>query len=81
MAAVAAAYGVALPLDCVATTLAFVETFPAEAMSSLQRDLMARRESEFDHLTGAIPRLAARYGVPVPTHDAIIARLRDQDMI
>lgn len=81
VAAVAAAHGAALPPDCVATTLAFVGTFPAEATSSLHRDLVARRPSEFDHLTGAIPRLAARHGVPVPVHTAIIARLAGQGLV
>lgn len=81
VAAVAAARGVLLPADCVARTLAFVGRFPAEATSSLQRDLMARQSSEFAALTGAVPRLAAPVGVPVPVHDEVIARLRAQGMI
>lgn len=81
VAAVAAAHGVALPPGCVATTLAFVATFPAEATSSLHRDLVARRSSEVSHLTGAIPRLAASHGVPVPVHNAIISLLQDQGLI
>ncbi len=81
VAAVAAARGVLLPADCVARTLAFVGRFPAEATSSLQRDLMARQSSEFAALTGAVPRLAAPVGVPVPVHDEVIARLSAQGMI
>lgn len=81
VAALAAARGVTLPADCVARTLAFVGTFPAEATASLHRDLAARQPSEFDALTGAIPRLAAAVGMPVPIHNAIIARLSAQGLI
>ena len=79
--AVARARGVALADDCIARTLAFVGTFPAEATTSLQRDLAARRPSEFAHLTGAVPRLGEAAGVPVPVHAQIIARLTAQGMI
>ncbi len=81
VAAVARARGVALPADCVARTLAFVGGFPAEATTSLHRDLAARRPSEFDHLTGAVPRLAAAVRVPVPVHTRIIAQLAAHGMI
>lgn len=73
--------GIPIPEDYTAKTMIFIDSFPAAAMSSLQRDLMARRLSEFDHLTGAIPRLAAPFGLPVPNHDAVIARLRAQGMV
>ncbi|MES2492538.1 MAG: 2-dehydropantoate 2-reductase [Pseudomonadota bacterium] len=81
VAAVAAARGVTLTADCVKRTLAFVGSFPECATSSLQRDLLAQRPSEFAALTGAIPRLAAAAGVAVPLHDTVISRLRAQGLV
>lgn len=46
----------------IAATMAFVGTFPPEATTSFQRDLLAGRRSEYAALTGAVPRLAQRYG-------------------
>lgn len=71
IAAIAAASGIKLPSSCVADTLAFVATFPAEARSSLQRDLEAKRPSEYRHLTGAVRRFAAALGMATPVHDRI----------
>ena len=81
VAAVARARGVALPPDCTAQTLAFVGAFPPEATTSLQRDLAARGPSEFDHLPGAVPRLAAAVGVPAPVHERRIAQLAARGLI
>lgn len=47
----------------IAATLAFVSTFPPAATTSFQRDLLAGRRSEYAALTGAVPRLAQRYGL------------------
>lgn len=80
VAAIATALGIALPDDCVAAKLDFVSRFPPGVTSSLQRDLEARRPSEFVHLTGAIPRFAAQSGVPAPTADEIIEMLRARDL-
>lgn len=81
VAAVAAAFGIALPHGCVATKLDFIGRFPPGVTSSLQRDLEARRPSEFAHLTGAIPRFAAQAGVPAPTTDKIIGMLRERGLL
>lgn len=63
----------------IAATMAFVGTFPPEATTSFQRDLLAGRRSEYAALTGAVPRLAQRHGftpVVFPRLDAMIrARL------
>lgn len=47
----------------IAATLAFVGTFPPAATTSFQRDLLTGRRSEYAALTGAVPRLAQRYGL------------------
>jgi 2-dehydropantoate 2-reductase len=60
-----------LPNDCVEATLQFVAGFPADVTSSLQRDLEARRPSEFNQLTGAVLRMAAEAELDVPMHRRI----------
>jgi len=65
---VARADGVRLPPDSVSATLAFVETLPAEGITSMHRDIAAGRPSELEAQAGAVVRLGERLGVPVPTH-------------
>lgn len=79
VAALARLAGVQLGEADIAATLAFVATFPPAATTSFQRDLLAGRRSEYAALTGAVPRLAQRYGFSpkvFPRLDAMIrARL------
>lgn len=63
VAAVARLAGADLGEAEIAATMAFVGTFPPDATTSFQRDLLARRRSEYAALTGAVPRLAQRYGL------------------
>lgn len=63
--------GVVLPDGCVEAALAFISGFPADATTSLQRDLLAGKHSEFEQLTGAVIRLANECGLRVPVHMAI----------
>jgi len=79
VAALAALKGIKLPDDCVAGTLGFVSGFPPSANSSLQRDLMAGRKSEYAHLTGAVIRLAAEAGLAVPIHQKVARLLGKTD--
>lgn len=44
-------------------TLAFIQSFPPDATTSLQRDVEQGRVSETDALTGAVLRLAKQFGV------------------
>lgn len=76
IAKVAAARGVPLPDDCVERTLAFVAGFPPTATTSMQRDLEARRPSEYDCQVGAVIRLAADAGEDAPVHRRIDAMIR-----
>jgi 2-dehydropantoate 2-reductase len=79
VAAVARARGVALPADAVDRTLAVIDAVPAEATASMQRDLGAGRPSELDDQVGAVVRLAAAAGVPVPVHRVLLSALRPQE--
>jgi 2-dehydropantoate 2-reductase len=66
--AVARARGIALPPTVVAGTMAFVDDQPADATTSLQRDLLEGKPSELDAWTGAVVRLGGDSGVDVPLH-------------
>jgi 2-dehydropantoate 2-reductase len=70
--AVARARGIALPPTVVAGTMAFVDDQPADATTSLQRDLLEGRPSELDAWTGAVVRLAGESGVDVPLHRLLL---------
>lgn len=66
--ALASALGVQLPSDAVDAALKFADRQPADARSSLHRDIRAGRHSELDAWSGAVIRIAAHVGLPVPTH-------------
>lgn len=70
--ALARARGIRLPERVVAGTMAFVDDQPADATTSLQRDLLEGRPSELDAWTGAVVRLAAESGVDVPLHRLLL---------
>lgn len=74
--AVARSRGVALPDGVVPESLAFIDQLPAGGTSSLQRDLHAGRPSELDAWTGAVVRLGAESGVPVPVHRVLLEVLK-----
>lgn len=74
--AVARASGVGLPDDAVEQVLAFADRMPAEATSSMQRDLAAGADSELDAQIGAIVRAGARLGVATPLHGLLFDTLR-----
>lgn len=71
IAQLARARGVGLPEGIVETTLGFVDAQPAEATSSLQRDVQAGRRGELDAWTGAVVRLAAQSGTAAPVHGVL----------
>ncbi len=73
--AVGRAVGVAWRDDAKARVWERYDSLPAESTTSLARDLMAGRPSEFDAQTGAVVRLAAQHGVAVPVHRTLHAIL------
>jgi len=70
--ALARARGIRLPPRVVEGTMAFVDDQPADATTSLQRDLLEGRPSELDAWTGAVVRLAGEVGVDVPLHRLLL---------
>lgn len=72
---VARARGVNLPYDAVTRTIGFVDKLAADATASMQRDLLDGKPSELEAQTGAIVRLAAKAGIPVPANTFLYAAL------
>ncbi|MCP5156116.1 MAG: 2-dehydropantoate 2-reductase [Ectothiorhodospiraceae bacterium] len=66
--AVAAAQGFAIDLRYRAELWAFYDALPAEATSSMMRDLWAGKPSELEAWNGAIVRFGERAGVATPVH-------------
>jgi len=73
--ALAHARGVKLPADAITTVMAAVDGLPADATSSMQRDIAAGKPSELESQNGAVVRMAHESGVDVPTHEHIYETL------
>ncbi len=72
---VAVAHGVHLAGDTVDRTMAFADRMPAEATSSMQRDLAAGDPGELDAQVGAVCRIGASHGVATPLHSLLLDTL------
>ncbi len=59
--------------------LALIDSIPADAIASLQRDIVAGRPSELESLSGAVVRIGAELGVPMPVHTMLHAALLPQE--
>ncbi|WP_420176288.1 2-dehydropantoate 2-reductase [Luteococcus sp. OSA5] len=70
VAAVGTAHGIDLA-QAVEHTMAFADRMPAEATTSMHRDLDEGRPGELDPLVGGIRRLGAAVGVPTPVFDLV----------
>jgi 2-dehydropantoate 2-reductase len=79
LAQLARGLGVKLPEGAVARALETVDRMPAEAMASMQRDLMGGKPSELLDQTGAVMRLARQAGIKVPVHAFLWAALLPQE--
>jgi 2-dehydropantoate 2-reductase len=80
IAAVAQARGITLAEGLIAANMTFLDGLPAEADSSLQRDIIAGRPSELDAWSGAVVRFGRAAKVPTPTHEVIYHVLRPQEL-
>jgi 2-dehydropantoate 2-reductase len=79
--ALALAQGVQLPSDCVETTLAFIDSLPAETIPSMQRDIMEGKPSELESQVGTIVRMGQTYHLPTPIHTLIYHSLLPQETL
>ena len=77
--ALATKRGVALPDDVFERTMERYDGMPADATTSLQRDIVAGKPSELDAQLGAVVRMAAESGVDVPVCDVLYRCLLPQE--
>jgi 2-dehydropantoate 2-reductase len=73
--ALAHARGIKLPSDSVDNVMAAIDGLPADATSSMQRDIAAGKPSELDSQNGAVVRMARETGIEFPTHILIYETL------
>ncbi|MEO8359096.1 MAG: 2-dehydropantoate 2-reductase [Vicinamibacteria bacterium] len=71
----AKARGVSITPETQAQTLEYVDRLHEDATASMQRDLLEGKPSELEAQTGAIVRLGAESGVPVPANTFLYAAL------
>ncbi len=58
--------GLEMPADIVERTLGVIDSLPAAATASMQRDIMEGRPSELHYLNGSVVQIAEALGVHVP---------------
>jgi 2-dehydropantoate 2-reductase len=75
----AQARGINLPVDAIDTVMAGVNGLPADATSSMQRDIAAGRPSELESQNGAVVRMARESNIEVPTHEFIYQTLKPME--
>ena len=77
---VADTQGITLAADALQRSSALLDSLPAVATTSLQRDIMEGRPSELDAQAGALVRLGQRAGVATPLHAFIYHSLLPMEM-
>ncbi len=78
--AVAKTQGIAMPADALQRSSALLDSLPAGATTSLQRDVMEGRPSELDAQAGALVCLGEQVGVVTPLHAFIYHSLLPMEM-
>lgn len=74
--ALAHARGIELPATTIEIALAGLDRLPADATSSMQRDIMEGKPSELAAQTGAVIRMARESHIPAPTNEFIYEALQ-----
>ena len=78
--AVARTQGIGLATDALQRSSALLDSLPAGATTSLQRDIMEGRPSELDAQAAALVRLGEQAGVDTPLHTFIYHSLLPMEM-
>lgn len=73
--ALAEAMDIHFDRDLVETNLNILSALAPEATTSMQRDVMAGKQSEMDGLIFEVVRLGKAYGVPTPEYDKVAKKL------
>ena len=76
IAALAEAMGVPFQKDMAEVNLKILSNLAPEATTSMQRDIMAGKQSEIDGLVYEVVRMGEEYHVPVPAYKKVAESLR-----
>lgn len=76
IAALAEAMGVPFQKDMAEVNLKILSNLAPEATTSMQRDIMAGKQSEIDGLVYEVVRMGEEYHVPVPAYEKVSEKLR-----
>ena len=76
IAALAEAMGVPFQKDMVDVNLKILSNLAPEATTSMQRDIMAGKQSEIDGLVYEVVRMGEKYHVSVPAYEKVAEKLR-----
>ena len=72
--------GVAVEEEYIEHTLRFIDEFPAEATTSMARDIWAGNPSELDYQNGTVIQLAKKFGVATPVNNFVYQCLLPQEL-
>lgn len=75
IATLALARGVVLASNIVEECLSFVDSLPADAISSMHRDILEGRPSELEAQNGAVVRMAEAAGIEAPVNRSLYEAL------
>ena len=78
---VARARSVDLDEDIVQKSMAFIEGYPEDGTTSMQRDVVDGRMFELEALTGALKRFGEETGIPTPANNFIYAALKPHEIL
>ncbi|MCD7883835.1 MAG: 2-dehydropantoate 2-reductase [Lachnospiraceae bacterium] len=77
--ALAEAMGIHFGQDIVAVNLKILSDLAPEATTSMQRDIMAGKDSEIDGLIYQVVRMGKEYGVSLPQYEKVAAKLEKRE--
>lgn len=75
--AVAHAEGILLKEEDITSYIGLIRTLSPTGMPSMRQDGIARRPSEVEMFSGALRKMAAKHGIPVPVNDWLYERIRE----
>lgn len=72
--------GVQVKAEYVENTLSFIDAFPAEATTSLARDIWEGKPSELEYQNGTVVKLGEKYGIETPVNRFVYTCLLPQEL-
>ena len=73
---VAKAKNVNLPKDIVEKSMVIVDSYPADSMSSLARDVLSGKSSEIDYQNGTVVRFGKELGIATPANKFVLGMVK-----